>query len=54
MIGDFRPSGGRYRISAGLVFGNDRIDNVAREQSPFIRVGTVSIRPAAPAKSSRE
>lgn len=40
VIGDFRPSGGRYRISAGLVFGNDRIDNVAREQSPLLRVGT--------------
>ena len=40
VIGDFRPSGGRYRISGGLVFGNDRIDNVARDQTPFIRVGT--------------
>ncbi len=30
VIGDFRPYGGRYRISAGLVFGSDRIDNIAR------------------------
>jgi hypothetical protein len=39
VIGDFRPYGGRYRISGGLVFGNDRIDNVSRGQAPFIQVG---------------
>ena len=32
IIGDFRPYGGRYRISAGLLFGNDRIINVAQPQ----------------------
>jgi hypothetical protein len=39
VIGDYRPYAGRYRISAGLVFGNDRVDNVAREESAQIRVG---------------
>ena len=39
VIGDFRPYGGRYRISGGLVFGNDRIDNVARPDTAAIRVG---------------
>jgi hypothetical protein len=39
VIGDFRPYGGRYRISGGLVFGNDRIDNIARPQSALIQVG---------------
>jgi hypothetical protein len=39
VIGDFRPYGGRYRISGGLVFGSDRIDNVARAQSALIQVG---------------
>lgn len=40
VIADFRPSGGRYRISGGLVFGNDRIDNVANPSGPLINVGT--------------
>jgi hypothetical protein len=39
VIADFRPYGGRYRISGGLVFGNDRVDNVARDASAFVRVG---------------
>ena len=39
VIGDFRPYGGRYRISGGLVFGNDRIDSVARDVAAQIRVG---------------
>ncbi|HEV3086687.1 MAG TPA: hypothetical protein VGX96_05625 [Candidatus Elarobacter sp.] len=39
VIGDYRPYAGRYRISGGLVFGNDRIDNVAREEGALIRVG---------------
>ncbi len=39
VIGDFRPYGGRYRLSAGLVFGNDRIDNVANPSTPSMRVG---------------
>jgi hypothetical protein len=39
VIGDFRPYGGRYRISGGLVFGNDHIDNVARPESAAFRVG---------------
>jgi hypothetical protein len=30
VLGDFRPYGGRWRISAGLLFGSDEIDNVAR------------------------
>jgi hypothetical protein len=40
IIGDFRPYGGRYRISAGLLFGNDRIINVAQQQGPVIAVGS--------------
>lgn len=39
LIGDWRPYAGRYRISAGLVFGGDRIDNVARAESGTLRVG---------------
>lgn len=39
VIGDFRPYGGRYRLSGGLVFGNDRIDNIANPSTPFMRVG---------------
>lgn len=39
LIGDYRPSGGRYRISGGLVFGNDRIDNTARPEGPMFQVG---------------
>ncbi len=39
VIADYRPYGGRYRISGGLVFGNDRIDNVARDAAGMIRVG---------------
>jgi hypothetical protein len=40
LIADFRPSAGRYRISGGLVFGNDRIDNVARDEAAQVRIGT--------------
>jgi len=39
VIGDYRPYAGRYRISGGLVFGNDRIDNVARAENATLRVG---------------
>ncbi|MEA2786775.1 MAG: hypothetical protein QOF71_2879 [Candidatus Eremiobacteraeota bacterium] len=39
VIADYRPYAGRYRISGGLVFGNDAIDNVARESAGMIRVG---------------
>lgn len=38
-IADFRPYGGRYRISGGLVFGNDRIDNIAEPGASTLRVG---------------
>ena len=40
LIGDFRPYGGRYRISGGLLFGNDRVDNVARDIGGVYRIGT--------------
>jgi hypothetical protein len=40
LIGDFRPYAGRYRISAGLLFGSDRIDNVAQPGGATINVGT--------------
>jgi hypothetical protein len=39
VIADYRPYGGRYRISGGLVFGNDRIDNVLRDPAPLVRIG---------------
>jgi hypothetical protein len=39
IIADFRPYGGRYRISGGLLFGGDRIDNVARPGGGTIQVG---------------
>jgi hypothetical protein len=39
LIGDYRPGGSRYRISGGLVFGNDSIVNVARNDGPAIRIG---------------
>ena len=39
VLGDYRPSAGRYRISAGLVFGNDGVDNVARFDAATLRVG---------------
>ena len=39
VIGDYRPYAGRYRISGGLVFGNDRIDSIARAETPALRVG---------------
>jgi opacity protein-like surface antigen len=39
VIADYRPYAGRYRISGGLVFGNDRIDNVSRDAAGFLRVG---------------
>jgi hypothetical protein len=40
VIADFRPSAGRYRISGGLVFGNDHIDNVSNATTPLINIGT--------------
>jgi hypothetical protein len=39
LIADFRPYAGRYRISGGLLFGNDRIDNVARPDGGAVNVG---------------
>jgi hypothetical protein len=39
VIADYRPYGGRYRISGGLVFGNDRVDNIARDVGALVRVG---------------
>jgi hypothetical protein len=39
LIADFRPYAGRYRISGGLLFGNDRIDNVARPDGAAVTVG---------------
>jgi hypothetical protein len=39
VIADYRPYAGRYRLSGGLVFGNDRIDNVARDVGAQVRVG---------------
>ncbi len=39
LIADFRPYAGRYRISGGLLFGNDRIDNVARPDGGTLDVG---------------
>jgi hypothetical protein len=40
VIGDYRPYAGRYRISGGLVFGSDGVDNVARSEAPALRVGS--------------
>ncbi len=39
LIGDFRPYGGRYRLSAGLLFGSDEIDNVAQPFADAVQVG---------------
>ncbi|HTJ27364.1 MAG TPA: hypothetical protein VMA36_14480 [Candidatus Limnocylindria bacterium] len=39
IIADFRPYGGRYRISGGLLFGGDRIDNVSQPEGNTIQVG---------------
>jgi hypothetical protein len=39
LIADYRPHAGRYRISGGLVFGSDRVDNVARDVGALVRVG---------------
>jgi hypothetical protein len=39
VIADFRPSGGRYRLSSGLVFGNDRIDGTSATDASTIGVG---------------
>jgi hypothetical protein len=39
VIADFRPYGGRYRLSGGLVLGGDRIDNVAEASGGTMRVG---------------
>ena len=40
VIADYRPHAGRYRVSGGLVFGNDGVDNVARLDGPTLRVGS--------------
>jgi len=48
VIADFRPYGGRYRLSAGLLFGNDEIDNVAQPASGFVQIGN-ALYPAAAA-----
>jgi len=39
LIADYRPHAGRYRISGGLVFGNDDVGNVARADTALLRVG---------------
>jgi hypothetical protein len=39
IIADFRPYAGRYRISGGLLFGNDHIDNVAQPAGSTIQIG---------------
>jgi hypothetical protein len=39
VIADYRPHAGRYRISGGLVFGNDNVQNVARADNAVLRVG---------------
>ena len=39
VIGDFHPYAGRWRISGGLVFGGDHIENVARISGAAFRVG---------------
>jgi len=39
LIADYRPHAGRYRISAGLVFGGDNVQNVARPDGAAMRVG---------------
>ena len=39
LIADFRPYAGRYRLSGGLIFGGDRVDNVARDDGTTIRIG---------------
>ncbi|HTW83078.1 MAG TPA: hypothetical protein VMD91_03290 [Candidatus Sulfotelmatobacter sp.] len=39
VLGDFRPYGGRWRISGGLTFGSDEVDNVARLGAPTAQVG---------------
>jgi hypothetical protein len=39
LIGDYRPYAGRWRISGGLLFGNDRVDNIARPEFATMRVG---------------
>ncbi len=39
LIADYRPHAGRYRISGGLVFGNDNVQNVARGDGPMLRIG---------------
>jgi hypothetical protein len=39
VIGDFHPYAGRWRISGGVLLGNDRVDNVSRDESSVVRVG---------------
>lgn len=39
VIADYRPYAGRYRISGGLVFGDDGVRNVARPDGATLRVG---------------
>ena len=39
VIADYRPYAGRYRISGGLVFGNDRVDNVLGDVGAMVRIG---------------
>ena len=40
LIADFRPYGGRYRLSGGVLFGSDRINSVAQPVGDTIRVGS--------------
>ncbi|HEX3549860.1 MAG TPA: hypothetical protein VHT53_05760 [Candidatus Elarobacter sp.] len=39
LIADYHPHAGRWRISGGLVFGNDNVQNVARTEGPTLRIG---------------
>ncbi len=40
IIGDFRPYAGRWRLSGGLLFGADHIDNVSRPDAATMTIGT--------------
>lgn len=40
IIADFRPYAGRWRISGGLLFGDDSVRNTARIGGPAVNVGS--------------
>lgn len=39
LIGDFHPYAGRWRLSGGLVFSGDAVENVARLDGPTVTIG---------------